>query len=313
MKKYFKIIFVVLILLFSINVYASEAYKDGSNRKELNNYGVNKHWTINSDNLDNVLSTPKVDASKKVYDYANILSDEEESEIKSLIGNYIEHTNMDMVFVTINMPYSNDEQNEVYAADFYDYNDFGLNLEKSSGVLLLRNAYDTDPYYNIYMFGNSQLYYVGNRVEETLDYIYPYFHGGNYLTGFKMFVEDFTNFYDEGVALKDYYVDDDGYLQKDKGAFKLPYFASAVVGAIANLIAIPIMVKKNKMVSVAKEASTYMDRTSINYKTKTDQFITSNTIRHVVSRDSSSGGGGGFSSSSGSSGGGHSSGGGRHG
>ncbi len=311
MKKYFKIIFAVFILLFSVNVYAS-GYKDGSDRNTMEKYGVNKHWTINESNLKNVLSTPKVDASKKIYDYAEILTDEEETQIRSYIGEFIEHTNMDMVFVTINMAYTYDKDNEDYAADFYDYNDFGLDLEKYSGVLLLRNAYSNDPYYDVYMFGNAQLYYVGDRASNMLDDIYPYFSTHQYLEGFRIFKEDFQRDYDNGVALPDYYVDDDGYLHKDKGAFKLPYFASIITGAIANLIAIPIMVKKNKMVSVAKEAGVYLDRASINYKVKTDQFVTTHTVTHRIQSESS-GGGGGFSSSSGSSGGGHSSGGGRHG
>ena len=312
MKKYFKILFLFFIILFSINVNAIETYKDGISRKELKDYGVNKHWNINDSNMNNVLSTPKVDASLKVYDYGEILSEDDEKAIKKYISEYIEHTNMDMAFVTVNMPYSNDKVNEDYAADFYDYNDFGLDLEKYSGVLLLRNTYEKDPYFNIYLFGNAQLYYVGDRADNMLRDITPYFTSNQYVEGFRIFKEDFINYYDDGAYLTDYVINDDGYLIKDKGSFRIPYIICIIVGIVADLIVLPIMVKKNKMINVAKKADVYMDRTTINYKTKTDKFLTTNTVSHRISSSTSSGSGG-FSSSSGSSGGGHSSGGGVHG
>jgi hypothetical protein len=80
---------------------------------------------------------------------------------------------MDMVFVSINLPYTIDKQNEEFAADFYDYNDFGINFESYSGVLLLRNTYEQDPYFNVYMFGKAQLYYSFARSESMLDNMYP--------------------------------------------------------------------------------------------------------------------------------------------
>ena len=73
-----------------------------------------------------------------------------------------------------------------------------------------------------------------------------------------------------------------------------------------------IMVKKNKMVAKATKATEYLDRQSIKYTEKHDDFITSHVSSYRIS-SSSGGSGGGFSSSGGSSGGGHSSGGGRHG
>ena len=65
------------------------------------------------------------------------------------------------------------------------------------------------------------------------------------------------------------------------------------------------------MIAQETKANEYLDRNSINYSIRKDNFITSHTTSYVVSSSSSSGGGGG-GSFSGSSGGGHS-GGGRHG
>ena len=170
MKKLKYILLVLLLLPFTCS--ASTNTKD---RNEQDNLGVNKHWNITDNNRQNVLNTNLVDAGEKIYDYSDILTEEEEKQIKEKIDQYIEHTNMDMVFVSTNLPYTMDKENEDFAADFYDYNDFGINFESYSGVLLLRNTYEQDPYFNVYMFGKAQLYYSFDRAESMLDNIYPYF------------------------------------------------------------------------------------------------------------------------------------------
>ena len=316
MKRLFKILFVILLFVFSFNIYAQEVtpdYLDGRERSQMENYGVHKHWTIDEHNLPNVLRTPYVDVTRKIYDYSNILKDSEEEEIKKLMNEYIEHTGMDIVFVTINMPYTYDSMNEDYAADFYDYNDFGLTDKHYSGVILLRNTYEQDPYFNVYTFGEAQLYYDFDRCESMLDDIYPDFHSGNYVEGLKIFIEDFTRYYDSGVALPDYYVDDDGYIHKDKGAFNAPVGIAGIVGSAISGLTVLGMSKKNKMIHKATNASDYEKKDSTVFRSRVDQFLHTHTSRHRISSDSSGGGGGGFSSSSGSSGGGHGGGGGRHG
>lgn len=316
MKKFIVFIF---CLFFSINVLAYDITNniygiDFSNssvkihsRNDSNGWGVNKHWDINDSNLDNVLSTPFVDSSEKIYDFADILSDDEEEEIYSKINDFIEKTNMDMVIVSIDMPYSNDYKNEDFAADFYDYNDFGIDFSNYSGILLLRNNYSRDKYYDMYTFGDAQLYFDQSRYDDILDGIYSYFTSSNYVDGMSKFISRCSSYYDNGYAYKyrNAYVDFDGYIQYN---YHVPVFMCLVGSSIITLITMCILVKKNKMVRKATTASQYLVKNSINYTEHTDQFVNSHTTHYTVS--SSSGGGG---SHGGSSGGGHSSGGGRHG
>ena len=152
-----KIKILILIIFLSINILSVNASTEELERTKDNNYGVSKHWNINSNNINNVKNTPYVDADEKVYDFADILTDKEEETVYSYIKEFINKTNMDMVFVSIDMPYSSDKKNEDFAADFYDYNDFGINFENYSGVLLLRNDYEADRYYNIYTFFGEDL------------------------------------------------------------------------------------------------------------------------------------------------------------
>lgn len=307
MKRYIKLTLIIfLLLLFPYNANALVQTYD---RTEDNNYGVNKHWTITDSNLDNITSTPYVDSLEKIYDFSDILTDSEEEEIYTKINYFIENTGMDMVIVTYNLPYTVDHTNETFAADFYDYNDFGIDFDNYSGVLLFRNTYEQDRYYDIYTFGDAQLYFGYDRLNATLDKIYYDFVNDNYLRGMSTFINDIDSYYQDGIDsdYKNYYVDENGFLQEK---YTPPIFLAVVVAGIATIIIMIILVKKNKMVKKASKADEYLVTNSVNYSVKEDKFTHSRTSSYRVS---SSSGGGGHSSSGGSSGGGHSSGGGRHG
>lgn len=306
MKKKLFNIFIIILLLTITNVYAKEVETKDRNNED--NLGVNKKWKITDKNRNNVLNTPLVDANEKIYDFSDVLSDDEEKELKEKIDKFISKTHMDMVIVIPNFSYSYDKMNEDYAADFYDYNDFGIDYEKYSGVLLLRNTYESDPYYDIYTFGDAQLYFSFKRLDTTLDLIYYDLHNKEYVEGFTTFIEQMSSYYDLGIPseMKSYTVDDMGYLHK---IYTIPWFICILVSSGITLIVILIMVSKNKMVKKATQASEYMDKDTLQITKREQMLIGTHTTSHVID---SGGSGGGFHSG-GSSGGGHSSGGGRHG
>lgn len=301
--------FIILIFIIMLIPYNANALVETFDRTSDNNYGVNKHWNINDSNMSNVTSTPYVDAKDKIYDFSDILTEDEEKILYTKINNFISTTNMDMVIVTYNLPYTIDSKNEIFAADFYDYNDFGIDFDKYSGVLLFRNTYELDRYYDIYTFGDAQLYFDYDRLNSTLDNIYYDFVNDSYLSGMSTFIRDMTTYYSEGIDsdYKDYYVDEDGFLHKK---YTPPIFVAVIISSIVTTIVMIILINKNKMVKKASKADEYLITNSINYSLREDKYTHSRTSSYRVS--SSSGGGGG-GSSRGSSGGGHSSGGGRHG
>lgn len=282
------------------------------NREELKNYGVNKKWNINTNNKDNILKTYAVDSNQKVYDFSNILTDEEEQKLTDRMKKFTEKYKIDIVILTDNYQYTEDSQNTTFATDFYDYNDFGINYEKYDGVMLFRNTYEQNPYFDAYSFGNAQLYFYDTRLSNTLDYIYDDIHSEAYYSGFNKFIDKMEEYYNEG-KLTDYYVDESGFLQKQKTAsYYLKMIGlSMLIALVITGIIIYILIKKNKMVLKATKATVYMNKEKSKITNVQDNFITSNTTSYVISSDTSSGGG--HSSSGGSSGGGFSSGGGRHG
>lgn len=83
--------------------------------------------------------------SERVYDYANVLTDEEEEQLRKLIAKREEQIQCDIVMVTIAEDMGTDDRvSEArmrdYADDFYDDNGFGYQQIHGDGVLLLDNS-----------------------------------------------------------------------------------------------------------------------------------------------------------------------------
>lgn len=278
-----------------------------------NNYGVKKDYEITSYNKDNVLRTPFVDANEKLYDFADILTDEEEKALKGKIAAYIEKTNMDLVIVTLNEDFT-EQQNIAYADDFYDYNDFALDFEHYSGTILIRNVNKFDPYYYMGTTGNARLYY-DDRLDYILDAIYYDIKSGNYLKGFNNYIGYLNSYYDQGVSdtMKGYEIGEKGKLVEK---YTVPYKFILIGASVTTLIVMLILVSKNKMVKKSTEANTYMDKNSIKYRKKDRKLVSSHTVSHLNSSNSSGGGshgGGSFGGGHMGSSGGFHGGGGRHG
>ena len=94
MKKIVKLIILSLLLIIPLSLKAEVNLKE---RTESNNYGVNKKWKVTESNINNVKNTKYVDSSEKIYDFSNVLTEEEKNELKSLVDDYIDKTKMDMV------------------------------------------------------------------------------------------------------------------------------------------------------------------------------------------------------------------------
>lgn len=306
MKKFLKASIIILLLFIGLNTYAK--VPETCDRSTKDNLGVNKKWEITSNNRNNVLNAKCVDASEDIYDFSQVLTDTEYESLQAKVKEFSTKYKTDLVIVIDNFAYYSDYKNEEYAADFYDYNDFGIDYDKYSGILFLRNTYSSDPYYDIYMFGDAQLYIDNYRANNILDYVYDDLHNGRYYEGFNKLISYLNNYYEQGIAKTNYTVDENGYLKKK---FTYPFGAVFGFSAIVTLVIILIMVSKNKMVKKATKAAEYMDKATSTISIREDRFISTHTS--VVHHSSSSGSFGGGGSHGGSSGGGHSSGGGRHG
>ena len=193
----------------------NSGYKETCARTAANNYGVNKKWDMSSKSRQQYASkTPCVDSKDKVYDFSDILTESEEAKIKELLNTYSKKYNMDVIFVSYNLPYTEDKTNEDWLADFYDFNDFGLDYEKYDGIAILRNTYDKDPYFQILSFGEAQMYLYDTRFDGLVNGVRDYFKTQDYVDAVKYIMNYYDNCYKQG-PLEGYYVNDMGYIKRN--------------------------------------------------------------------------------------------------
>ena len=148
---------------------------------------------VAGNNIADILNTPAVDSKEKIYDFADLLTPEEEEKIFKIIENYMKESDMDTAFVTTKdlKGFSLSD----YAYHFYDYNTF-----KDNGVIFV--IYTGDSEARIFMGngGNASLIYTDPIIKQTLSYVYQNISTKNYYQ-----------------AVKDYYTILDGFYAKSQG------------------------------------------------------------------------------------------------
>lgn len=249
--------------------------------------------------LDN---KPRGNASapaERVYDYANVLTSEEEDRLRSQIARAEKRLHMDIVIVTINQsvegqdavdeygylsPYWEDNM-EALADDFWDENGYGYNKSfEGDGVLLLHNWYEGQNGEHMSTSGKAEWELSIYEMDDILDWVDRYYETDPYRA--------YSKFVDALEAELD-----------QRGPAPLPWslviFGPVVVAAIyaaANL--------NQTKAKDTTAVNAYVVGGKPVMNGQRDELIRKSVTHHHIDRShSSSGGGGGGSRSSG--GGGH--------
>lgn len=225
---------------------------------------------------------------ERVFDYGEVLTDEEENELRELIAVREEQTSCDIVLVTLNESLKEyareidptagyDQFVRIYAENFYDDNKFGYDMPIGDGVLLVDNWFREDDG-KIYTWfcttGKAKMIYGDAMVNDLLDKVYQYVESDPY-EAYKAYVNEV--YYDmAGVT--------------DIGA-RVPQWIRLVLAAVAALIYIIVhlVYRKGRKTTIA---TTYVSGGNARTKHKEDIFIKKVvTTRHIERSNNSSGGG----------------------
>ncbi len=254
---------------------------------------------------------------QKIYDNADLLSDEEEEEISEALVKVAKETKLDIVVLTVEG--NGGKTPAKYAADFYDNKGFDYDRDRGSGVILYVDMKNRD--ICVSMAGMAKLYITGDEADEISENIAPYMTDGDYAEGVEYFVKEVRNeakdglkdgdyeeareaWYTEGIkttdSMEDFY---DEYVYKEATLFT--YLKNPLISLVAALViaalAILIMSFSSKT-KVTVTGRTYMKGNTFKLNRKSDRFThTTTTKRKIESNNNSSGGGGRTISSSGNS------------
>lgn len=211
--------------------------------------------------------------TERVYDFAGVLTDEEEQRLRDYIADKEPDIQADIVLVTINQPmegngvsWENAMMN--YADDFYDNHNYGYDKARGNGVLLLDNHYEGQAGSWLSTCGNVYEEFGDYEINEVLDAVY--------------FSLDF-GFYD---AYKDY-VDTTCIMMGEGGGF--PFLFLAIGPALVALIYALINLHQKKAKDTT-QATTYVAGGSPVMNVARDDFIRKHVTKRKIETSSSSGG-----------------------
>ena len=304
MKKRLLLILLLFVLVFPTVVFASTNILERDDTLNVwDDIDKSKYRT-------DILNTPRVDEKEKVYDYADLFTDDEEKQLFDKIQDYIEKYKMDLVVVTID--HNNKISTERYGEDFFIFNYFGFEDKKRSGSLFIIDMDQRN--YHLITSGSMILYLDDNRIDEILDAIFYNVKDGKYFDA-TSFVINKLDYYGTSVPSSNshVYIDPNGVPHKAKSpsVFLSLIIASAVAGLFVG-----INISKHKGIKIAENANDYLDSSKTDVYKKSDKLISTHTSVTTIPKDPPSSGGGSHhigGSSFHSGGGGHSfGGGGRH-
>lgn len=247
--------------------------------------------------------------TERVFDYADVLSDEEEESLRKLIAKKEVQSKCDIILLTMNesleeyalsydsTAYGND-YTMIYADNFYDENGFGWNkyveADDGDGVILVDNWYresDGKVYSWLSTSGSVQTAYSTSMIDSLLDRVYEEIDTDPY-KAYKAYIETISQ--------------DMSYAYGNEAPF--PWYLVALVTIVIAVIFI-VVNYSGKEGKKTTAANTYVNGGKPDFRTATDLFIRKTVSQRKIQRSDSSGGGGGGSHTSA---GGHSHGGGGH-
>ena len=281
-----------LLLLFIISILPTSAKELKTCVRTKENLHVREKFIFDN-NLNDILSTPCIDEVDKVYDFADLLTEEEEEKLYIEVKKYIDESKYDLALVTTDNNPKSDAK--AYADDFYDYNYFGFN-DTRDGVLLLIDMVNRELY--VSTTGYAIKMYDDMTIETILDAGYLYITEEKYYDTFSSMISTLTaNFletYPDSNA--DLIIDEFGEVYYIK---HIPY---SIIIIIATLITLVItLIIYNKSVLKIKAGSTISYLKDKKITVKTDQLVNTIVTHTRRANDTSSFNGSSHSSGGGSS------------
>lgn len=230
--------------------------------------------------------------TERVFDYADVLTDEEENSLRRLIAEREDEIGCDIVLVTIDDPFvSSDPAMMNYADDFYDDNMYGYDEPWGDGALYLDNW--ANGYCWFSTCGRVETEYSIQEINHLIDYVCEVINDDPY-EGYKRYVESLT-----------------ATMSGREVNATIPMSFILIIAAVVTLIYVIVGVAYNKGKKTTT-ASTYVAGGLPDFQDRRDVFLTKHTTRRHIDRSGGSGGGGGGGHHVSSGGHSHGGGGGRH-
>ncbi len=130
---------------------------------------------------------------QKVYDNADLLSEEEEASLQEMCIDASQESEADIIVLTVDGLEGQTPQ--AYADDFFDYNGFGYEEEMGTGTLLLISMKERDVYFST--SGKCEDLFM-NSSDDIIEEITPSLSNGEYYDALSLYVEKTAEYIENG-------------------------------------------------------------------------------------------------------------------
>ncbi len=245
------------------------------------------HWSI-AKAVDYQRTNTACQTKERVFDYADVLSGEEEEKLRSLIARREKQTGCDIVLVTLNEPLEeyaravepgvdSSEYVRVYAERQWEEKGFGYDRPDGDGVMLVDNwSREDDGRIHTWLCttGRARDAYYTDDIDHLLDNVYRYVEENPY-RAYKTYVNDF---YHDMLGWRLFHMNVPGFL---------PLLAGIISCAI--FIALNWSSKGGKKTTTAV---TYVAGRQPRFPVSEDRFLRKTVTSRKIESTSVSGGGG---------------------
>lgn len=197
------------------------------------------------------------DTTIKIYDYAQILNDKEEKDLKKSVDEYIKKYNIDMVLVTVK--HYNQNTLEEYMELFYNTNKFGIGDNKD-GIMFTMDLKNDD--IGIKTFGITNDLYSENELNKILTKVNKKDNTKDKISAFIKYSNKYINEYDNETF-------------DDEILISINWIGITIISSILSVLVVFIGLLKSKNKSSNKRSDNCVKNLIITVKE--DSFITTHT------------------------------------
>lgn len=216
----------------------------------------------------------------RLLDFADLLSDSEETALLDKLDEISERQQVDIVVLTVDS--LEGESPMEYADDFYDYYGYGFGEERD-GILFLISMEERDWYISTTGYGITAVTDAGR--EHMSELFMDDLRNGNYAAAFTTYADLCDDFITQAIKGKPY---DVGNLPKEPFGFGSHFAITFGIAFLIALIVTEAMKGQLKSVRSRSEANDYIKSGSMQLTKKSDLFLYRHVSRREKPRDNGS-------------------------
>ncbi|MFE6078916.1 TPM domain-containing protein [Paenibacillus sp. NPDC057886] len=215
------------------------------------------------------------DSKNLIYDEANLLNEQEKSELNALANEYGAERQTDFVILTTNNTENQDVQ--LMTEDFYDEHALGYDKAHGNAVILTLDMYNRDIY--LAGFYKAEDYLDSGRLDKIRNKITPDLTEGNYKLAFEKYINLSYKYmgYKPGV-------------NPDNILFNI-WFQLVAALAVGGVVVGVMTYRSGGRVTVNR--ATYEDSSTSSVIDRQDRYIRTTVTKRKIEKNNNNGGGGG--------------------